>query len=98
MGGLNWCVAGDCNEVRAFAERRGMGLSARSRKIEDFQSFVEESNLIDFSMVGRKYTWVRSNGTVMSRLDGSYCRKDGFLDGVICPNGVWQDACQIIVQ
>ncbi|GKV28721.1 hypothetical protein SLEP1_g37737 [Rubroshorea leprosula] len=37
--------------------------------MRDFNCFIEEAELEDLPLVGRKYTWFRSDGTAMSRLD-----------------------------
>lgn len=52
-----------------FMFRGGVGEINRNMEMEDFRNFIEEAELVDLPMVGRKYTWVRPNGSAMSRLD-----------------------------
>lgn len=35
----------------------------------DFNQFIDDMHLIDLPLLGRKFTWVRSNGYALSRLD-----------------------------
>lgn len=37
--------------------------------MEEFNEFIEDLDLIDLPLTGRKYTWHRSNGSCMSRID-----------------------------
>ena len=41
----------------------------QKRNIEEFNSFIESMKLMDIPMIGRKFTWYRSNGIAKSRLD-----------------------------
>lgn len=78
MGGENWCVVGDFNEVKCSAERRGLGSTFHTTEMVDFQKFIDEADLVDLPMVGRKFTWYRPNGTAMSRLD-RFLLSEGWL-------------------
>ena len=58
-------IIGDFNEVLSIEERKG-GLICHS-SMEDFAALVQDLNVIDVPLVGRKYTWVR--GKSCSKLD-----------------------------
>lgn len=66
-----WCVAGDFNAVRSSEERRGPGAASQLHRLEseDFNDFIDDMELVDIPLLGRKFTWVRPNGRQMSRLD-----------------------------
>lgn len=78
FGGQNWCVAGDFNEVTSPAERKGVGVSGWTSDMEEFQAFIDEARLNDLPLVGRRYMWLRQNGTAMSRLD-RFLLSDGWM-------------------
>ncbi|GKV09904.1 hypothetical protein SLEP1_g21338 [Rubroshorea leprosula] len=73
MGGLvleqggRWLLAGDFNVVRSIIERKGR--LGETKDMEEFNRFVEGTGLIDVKLFNIKYTWYRSDGTSMSRLD-----------------------------
>ncbi|KAL5726418.1 hypothetical protein ACHQM5_009463 [Ranunculus cassubicifolius] len=63
-----WCIGGDFNAVRREGERRGE--VGWSKEMEEFSEFVENNELVDLPMIGRKYTWARGGRSLsMSRLD-----------------------------
>lgn len=67
-----WCVVSDFNVVRCPVERKGVsGVVGTEAGLQttDFNQFIENMDLSDIPLLGRKYTWYRSNGIVMSRLD-----------------------------
>jgi len=39
------------------------------REMRRFNEFIENTELVDIAMVGRKYTWYKPNGLVKSRID-----------------------------
>lgn len=70
-----WCVVGDFNVVRSSSERRGISLvgEVEGRGIKrDFNQFIEEMNLINLPLLERKFTWIRPNGSSLSRLDSFF--------------------------
>jgi hypothetical protein len=72
FGGDLWCVAGDFNSVREPTERRGVrntSLGGRSGEMTEFNDFLEELELWDLPLIGRRFTWCHPNGVSMSRLD-----------------------------
>lgn len=66
-----WCILGDFNAVRESNERRGtMTFSSQLRRDSElFNDFIHSMELVDVSLVGKRFTWFRPNGTSMSRLD-----------------------------
>jgi hypothetical protein len=72
FGGDLWCVAGDFNAVREPTERRGVSttaLGSRSGEMREFNDFIDELELVDLPLIGRRFTWCHPNGISMSRLD-----------------------------
>ncbi|PNX62796.1 cysteine-rich receptor-like protein kinase, partial [Trifolium pratense] len=70
FGSGNWCVVGDFNVVVASEERRGVSLE-RCFNLEmiGFRDFMEDMDLIDLPLLGRRFTRFNSNGRSMSRID-----------------------------
>ena len=85
-----WCVIGDFNFVRRQEERRSL-FSASDYNIEvrGFNEFIENSELVDVPMVGRKFTWYKPNGSVKSRIDRVLVSRE-WLD-------VWSDCKQFVL-
>lgn len=69
VGAGAWCVTGDFNVVKNARERRGSGRNVFVGDSIYFERFIEDMNLMDLPLVGRKFTWYSSNDTAMSRLD-----------------------------
>ncbi|GKV09841.1 hypothetical protein SLEP1_g21281 [Rubroshorea leprosula] len=65
--GGRWLLAGDFNSVRSIIERKGR--LGETQDMEEFNRFVEGNGLIDVKLLNRKFTWYRSDGSSMSRLD-----------------------------
>jgi exonuclease III len=71
-----WCFLGDFNSVRCMEERKGVG-GRGNREIskvmrEDqrlFNLLIDNLELEDLVLLGRKFTWVQPNGECFSRLD-----------------------------
>ncbi|GKV30550.1 hypothetical protein SLEP1_g39351 [Rubroshorea leprosula] len=64
----NWCIGGDFNAIRNREEKRGRSFDDLAMRA--FNCFIEETGLVDLPLRGRKFTWFKSDGTAMSRLDG----------------------------
>ncbi|GAU10132.1 hypothetical protein TSUD_420020, partial [Trifolium subterraneum] len=64
LAGRRVCVCGDFNAVRCLEERR-------SSRVEPRQClrFIEDNNLVDLPLGGRKFTWYKGDGLSMSHLD-----------------------------
>ncbi|GKV36093.1 hypothetical protein SLEP1_g44261 [Rubroshorea leprosula] len=80
-----WCIVGDFNSVRSEEERRGR--SEHSRYREDLNDFIESGGLNDLPLTRRKFTWYKSDGSAMSRLD-RFLISDDLLT-------FWGDYCQV---
>ena len=65
-----WCMLGDFNAVRKQDERIGcQPLGSYKKDMKEFNEFIENMELFDIPMIGRRYTWYRTNGEAKSRLD-----------------------------
>jgi len=65
-----WCVAGDFNSIKFVGERRGQSSNVNySSEIRTFNNFIEDSSLLDISLVVRKFTWYKPNETIKSIID-----------------------------
>ncbi|GAU48973.1 hypothetical protein TSUD_245640 [Trifolium subterraneum] len=78
LGRSRVCVCGDFNAVRSIEERRSVSGRTRSQDHIVFNRFIDDNNLIDLPLCGRKYTWFKGDGLSMSRLDrfllsGEWC-------------------------
>ncbi|GKV24110.1 hypothetical protein SLEP1_g33762 [Rubroshorea leprosula] len=73
----NWCLGGDFNAVQSTGERGGC--KGMSREMKEFDSFINESGLVDLPLVGRKFTWYNSNGQHMSKIDRFLVSEDWLL-------------------
>lgn len=58
-------MLGDFNVVRGESERRGLmaDSSLFRRDTAFFNQFIEDMELVDLPVTGKKYTWIRPNGT-----------------------------------
>ncbi|XP_058764806.1 uncharacterized protein LOC131638271 [Vicia villosa] len=63
------CVLGDFNAIRNEEERRGSTEHLRREEENDFDNFITGADLIYLPLCGRKFTWSRTGGTAMSRID-----------------------------
>ncbi|XP_028059412.1 uncharacterized protein LOC114263116 [Camellia sinensis] len=63
-----WCFGGDFNEIRNVGER--IGVSRRDRGMQEFNNFIDNCEVIDVQMLGRKFTWCNTlEGNKWSRID-----------------------------
>lgn len=83
-----WILAGDFNAVLRGNERKGCSSQEHRVEIDEFQSFVKDMELVDLPLLGRRYTWFKSNGSAMSRLDRFFYLKNGCQSGRIRCNGL----------
>ncbi|XP_058762569.1 uncharacterized protein LOC131635950 [Vicia villosa] len=63
------CIAGDFNAIRYEEERTGANDNSKREDIKGFNEFILSSDLVNFPLHGRNFTWSRSGSTIMSRLD-----------------------------
>jgi hypothetical protein len=72
LGGSIWGLVGDFNAVLHREERKGQfsfSTSNLSNEVSEFRAFVQEMDLVDLPVLGRKFTWFHPSGVSMSRLD-----------------------------
>jgi len=86
---LNWvsCIVGNFNSIKRKEERKTSG-SDYSRKNLRFNNFIEKVDLLDIPIVGKKFTWYKSNRTIISRIDRAMVSKE-WLE-------VWSNSRQFI--
>lgn len=63
------CIIGNFNAVWDVTERRGRGMYNDENDIENFNNFICDSDLVELHLIGRRFTWYRSDGTCKSKLD-----------------------------
>ncbi|CAJ2637710.1 unnamed protein product [Trifolium pratense] len=70
---------GDFNSITKVGERRGSnGAGCQSERVE-FAQFIDAFEVVDIPLMGKKFTWFNSDGTVMSRLD-RFLLSEGFME------------------
>jgi len=69
LRGKHVCVCGDFNTVRRPKERRSVRRAPMSNDHAAFNSFFEDTGLLDLPLFGRIFTWFKGDGTSMSRID-----------------------------
>jgi len=98
-----WCFCGDFNAVRSCTERKGtrMGVD-HSSEIVGFNSFIDANLLLDFPIMGKKYTWFKSNGLAKSRIDRVLVSEDWLVRWPMSKQYVKRrevsDHCAIVVK
>ncbi|GJR07037.1 RNA-directed DNA polymerase, eukaryota, reverse transcriptase zinc-binding domain protein [Tanacetum coccineum] len=94
-----YVVFGDLNEVRNEVERYGSGFS-RS-EAQTFNSFIDDSGLLEIPMGGRTFTWMNKSGTKMSKLDRFLLSEDVLDDNndlkAIVLDRLWSDHYPILL-
>lgn len=65
----HWCMVGDFNAVVHRNERRGVSTGSYSAERREFLAFIEDMELVDVPVLGKKFTYFASDGVTMSRLD-----------------------------
>lgn len=74
-----WCVIGYFNSVKCSSERRGVGQNLQVSEMVKFQEFIEDMNLIDLPVLGRRFTWFKPDDSVVSRID-RFLVYDGWIN------------------
>lgn len=69
FGSRKWCLVGDYNAVCRPCERKGVGSNISSTEHEEFKNSVADMERVDLPLIRRKFTWYRSDGSTMTRLD-----------------------------
>jgi exonuclease III len=84
MGRSRVCVCGDFNAVKSVDERRSSRDRPRSLDHIPFNRFIEDNNLVDLPLNGRKFTWFKGDGLSMSRLDRFLLSEEWCLEWPNC--------------
>ncbi|MCH83902.1 cysteine-rich receptor-like protein kinase, partial [Trifolium medium] len=99
----NWCVMGDFNAVREPNDRRGVnGVLSSNMEMRDFGGFIEDLELVDLPLLGRRFTWYHANGIAMSRIDrilvsSEWLEAWGDISVWVCSRDV-SDHCPLVVK
>ncbi|XP_022023986.1 uncharacterized protein LOC110924264 [Helianthus annuus] len=78
-----WVIMGDFNVVRSPKERKNSSFKVSCARA--FNAFINEAGLLEYEMMGRKYTFLVENGSKMSKIDRFLVCFSFFSD--------WPDAC-----
>jgi hypothetical protein len=82
-----WCLGGDFNAVLHSSERKGRSVDSRVGERFFFNRFVEEMEVIDVPVLGKKFSWYSADGKSMSRID-RFLVSEGFITSQ-CNSGQW---------
>jgi hypothetical protein len=84
-----WCVGGDFNAVLLVSERHGSSEVGRQREKLLFNRFVEDMEVVDVPVLGKKFSGFSGDGKFMSRID-RFLLSEGFINsqGI---SGQWID-------
>jgi hypothetical protein len=72
LGDGRWCIVGDLNAVCDMEERVGNVLEevrTLSTEMLEFRHFVEDLEVVDLPLLGRRFTRYHASGRAMSRID-----------------------------
>ncbi|XP_027335416.1 uncharacterized protein LOC113849603 [Abrus precatorius] len=69
FGKFMWCILGDFNAVRQVKESKGCQTNHGVSEMDGLNSFIQEMELVDLPLVGKKFTWIKGDASIMSRLD-----------------------------
>ncbi|KAH1213353.1 putative ribonuclease H protein [Glycine max] len=85
-----WCILGDFNSIRNQSERLSSSQnSVNSSSIAEFNSWISLMAVEEVRSIGRKYTWFRPNGSVMSKLDRFFISDSWLIQ--------WPDTTQFVL-
>jgi len=85
-----WCVLRDFNSVRFECERSGIRKELTYKtKMDKFNDFIQNYELLDIPVVERKYTWYHPNGMAKSRIDRILVSEEWLQ--------LWPDSKQFII-
>ncbi|XP_021979756.1 uncharacterized protein LOC110875869 [Helianthus annuus] len=76
-----WLMAGDYNEVRMEEDRMLSKFDANSATA--FNKFIVEAGLLEYQMMGSRFTFMTENGSSMSKIDRVLVC-DGFMNKWPC--------------
>ncbi|PNX83333.1 hypothetical protein L195_g039374 [Trifolium pratense] len=78
-GGGEWCVGGDFNVILHSSERKGCSADSRQSERILFNRFVEEMEVIDIPVLGKKFSWFSADAREENETDG--CRVERWVAG-----------------
>jgi exonuclease III len=103
FGRGRWCIIGDFNAVLYPEERRGVNTEVYSNlEMTGFRSFLEDVDLVDLPLIGRRYTWYHANGVAMSRIDRGWVSPEWMEEWGDC--SIWvcardvSDHCPLVLK
>ncbi|KAK2423798.1 hypothetical protein QL285_034226 [Trifolium repens] len=104
LGDGRWCIVGDFNAVTCMEERVGSVLTdgrTTTTEVREFRNFVEELELVDLPLLGRRFTWYHASGKTMSRIDrmlisDEWVLKWGLVTLWVLPRDV-SDHCPLVL-
>ena len=64
-----WCFCGEFNTIRSRVERHGANKGDFTSEIKGFNEFIQSNLLLELPIVGKKFTWFKSNGTTKIRIN-----------------------------
>jgi exonuclease III len=85
-----WIVGGDFNLIRNLKEKKG-GTRCLDREASDFDSFIDNNNLIDLETPNGTYTWTnRRTGThqIACKMDRFLISKSLMLEGTALESSI----------
>lgn len=59
----------DFNVVKSRSERIGVGHYSQGMEHNEFQKIIDDSNLIDLLVTGKRFTWFKPDRSAMSKID-----------------------------
>ena len=84
LRGEKICVCGDFNTVRCPEERRSLREGSNVNDVQHFSMFIDDNDLVDLSLCGRRFTWFKGDGTSISRIDRFLLSEDWCLQWPNC--------------
>jgi len=97
-----WCMCGDFNAIRNRGEKKGSKVRVdQTSEMDGFNRFIDTNLLLDVPIVGKKFTWFKSNGSAKSRLDRVLVTEEWLDQWPMCKQYVQRrevsDHCDCIV-
>ncbi|XP_045791371.1 uncharacterized protein LOC123886076 [Trifolium pratense] len=65
----DWCLGGDFNAILKLGEIKGNSGGRSPVERYEFDQFINVMEVIDIPVLGKKFFWLSSDGSAMSRLD-----------------------------
>ena len=97
-----WCFCRDFNAIRSRMERQGADRGDFTSEIKGFNEFIESNLLLDLPIVGKNFTWFRSNGTAKSRIDRALVSEEWLQCWPMCKQYVQRrevsDHCALMIK